>query len=192
MRFATVLALLAIAVQASAQPVFWPTNGHYYEWLGPTSGITWVDANTAASASTYNGLPGHLVTFSSDAEFNFVYHQFPHNFVWIGFTDRMEEGNFLWVTGEPVTFTGWLYGEPNNSAQNPPGEDYAWYENRNGVWGWNDYIDVVKPIGLSTPLSYVVEYESVPEPTSSLLTLGMIGIAWGNRSTRYRYSARPQ
>src|SRR3954447_1203321 len=146
-RSGALIALLALgASAASAAPVQWPDNGHYYDMIVPANGITWTDARTAAANSTFNGLPGHLVTFSSAAEWNFVYNAFPRNFTWIGFTDEQTEGTYKWVTGEPVTFTAWLAFEPNNSANNPPGEDYAWYENRGGAVGWNDYQNFDHPV----------------------------------------------
>ena len=35
--------------------------------------------------------------------------------VWLGLTDEFEEGNWQWVTGEPLDYTNWYEGEPNNS-----------------------------------------------------------------------------
>lgn len=171
-----VLLEVFIGSAALAAPVQWAGNGHYYDMIVPANGIKWTDARSAAASSTYNGLPGHLVTFSSAGEWNFVYATFPRNFTWIGFTDEETEGTFKWVTGEPVTFTAWLPMEPNNSADNPPGEDYAWYENRGGIVGWNDYQNFDHPIAISDPIGYVVEYETpVPEPVG-LAFVGAIAL----------------
>ena len=48
---------------------------------------------------------------------------------WFGLTDEAEEGNWQWITGEPLTVSYWADGEPNNSF-----EHYGIY------WGgkWND------------------------------------------------------
>ena len=54
---------------------------------------------------------------------------------WIGFTDIETEGTFTWSNGDPVTYTNWNAGEPNNAGG---GEDcmeilwrsYAWNDNR--------------------------------------------------------------
>ena len=35
---------------------------------------------------------------------------------WIGLSDQAVENNFVWDSGEPVTYTAWGPGEPNNSA----------------------------------------------------------------------------
>jgi hypothetical protein len=169
----------APALPSVAAPVLNPANGHYYELIVPTQGITWTDANAAANGSSFMGMPGHLATFSSQAEFTFAYTTFPRNFVWIGFTDAAQEGNYQWANGEPVVYTAWHPNEPNNAASGG-GEDYAWYESRTLGFGWNDYQNVATVIGLGTPIAYLVEY-SVPEPATGLLLLAGGVLAFGSR-----------
>jgi len=36
---------------------------------------------------------------------------------WIGLTDIFQEGNFVWVTGEKVTYTNWYDGQPSNGGK---------------------------------------------------------------------------
>jgi hypothetical protein len=186
-RVGTLIALLALTGGSAvfAAPVQWSGNGHYYDMIVPANGITWTNARTAAANSSFNGLPGHLVTFSSAAEWNFVYSTFPRNFTWIGFTDEQTEGTYQWVTGEPVTFTAWLPNEPNNSADDPPGEDYAWYENRGGIAGWNDYQNFDHPILIADPIGYAVEYEAaVPEPSVAAGVIAGAGVWVAGRRRR--------
>lgn len=98
-------------------------NGHTY--FRSNTNATWSAANTAATA-----LGGHLVTISSLAEQNIFNGIGVH---WMGFTDQVTEGEWVWVTNEPVTYTNWNGGEPNNSGN----EDYAamnWSGNT-----WNDW-----------------------------------------------------
>lgn len=139
------LVLLLLPAPALADPLQWyanPANGHEYAlWDG--SG-TWIDA--------YNATPmgAHLVTFDSAAEENWVWNTFlpvlapnpgvppEHKYrFWIGFTDSeaygATEGQWRWVTGEPVTYTNWGPGEPNNSSE---GEDFA--ESIRPANFWND------------------------------------------------------
>ena len=41
--------------------------------------------------------------------------------LWIGLTDEVSEGDWRWITGEPLVFNQWDEGEPNNAGD----EDYA-------------------------------------------------------------------
>ena len=52
---------------------------------------------------------------------------------WIGFTDRAQEGTFVWSDGSPVNFTAWHPDEPNEHN----GEDYTVCITADR--DWNDY-----------------------------------------------------
>ncbi len=167
--------VLAIAVTpALAVPIQWQSgvggNGHYYERVFNPGGITWTDAKTGAESTSFLGTAGHLATVNSEAEWQFIIGNLGTNYTWIGLSDSAQEGNFQWVTGEPLTFTAWLTSpqEPNNAAP-PPGEDHVYYETRSGVHGWNDYRNTVAVSG-GPPFGYLVEY-AVPEPSSIVLAL---------------------
>ncbi|KAI1887285.1 hypothetical protein AGOR_G00188670 [Albula goreensis] len=54
-----------------------------------------------------------------------------HNSVWIGLTDRENEGTWKWVDGTTLTTGYWRSGEPNNAGS---GEDCAAMHPE----GWND------------------------------------------------------
>ena len=100
-----------------------PTTGHTYHLLAPT---TWEDAEARSKA-----LGGHLVVINDQAEHDFVWSTFgpTTGLIWIGIHDTAREGQFVWTTGEPVGYTNWFAGEPNNLY--PSGER----------WGnmWVDY-----------------------------------------------------
>jgi len=126
--------VLAMAAAAPAQPIRWSANGHYYELIKDQ--VTWTDARDAAASSTYLGLTGRLVTITSAAENAFVVGRVAScEWVWIGLSDAAQEGSFAWVDGEPLAFTNWYQGEPNNFDDN---EDYtelvAACEERRGFW----------------------------------------------------------
>lgn len=112
-------------------------NGHSY--YRSTSSMTWTSAKIACQ-----NMGGHLVTMNSSAENNFVFSTWPSG--WIGFTDEVVEGQWGWVTNEPVTYTNWNPGEPNNAGN----EDYAQFVSGGR---WNDLPN--------TSLPYVIEFEYI-------------------------------
>jgi len=64
---------------------------------------------------------------------------------WLGAKDEQSEGDWRWMrTNEPLTFSNWSSGEPNNAD---PGEDclslYRISSRVNGAW--NDYFCDGKP-----------------------------------------------
>src|SRR6185295_14236358 len=117
------LAILATATN--------PANGHVYDLLEYSS---W----TAAEARAVE-LGGHLATVNDQAEHDWITANF-HNFqtvdidLWTGFNDAAVEGTFVWASGEPVTFTNWDLGEPNNANA---GEDYCCMRKNNPAALWN-------------------------------------------------------
>jgi hypothetical protein len=139
-----------------------PANGHTYHLLSESY---WTPAEAKAI-----DLGGHLATVNDQAEHDWIWSTFSgpvDKNLWIGFNDSeaygQSEGNWGWVSGEPVTFTNWWAGEPNGDG------DFGlmWRaEIVNGLWG--DRPDD----GAGNPHHGVVEV--VPEPTTLLLlaTLG--------------------
>jgi hypothetical protein len=120
------VAVLALAATASASPIQWRVedggNGHFYNVIGVSKGISWTDANDAAVA---RGSGWHLVTITSAEENAFVYGlvagkpqfwsccsdgnaQGP----WLGAT-KAGAGAFQWVTGEAFGYTNWAAGQPS-------------------------------------------------------------------------------
>ena len=85
--------------------------------------MVWTEASEMAAS-----YGGHLATVTSQEEQDFL-----GNYGgWIGLTDENVEGQWEWVTGEPVEYTNWIDGEPNDAGS---GEDYVErYE-----FGWNDH-----------------------------------------------------
>jgi hypothetical protein len=130
-------------------------DGHDY--YVSNSGATWPDANAAAKA-----LGGHLAAIGSAAENNFVASTVAGGgLAWIGFTDEGGEGTYYWTSGQPVTYTNWCSGEPNNF---PPGEDHTVINWCSGG-GWNDWyatevnpfvveFDCLKILGPSGPTTF--------------------------------------
>lgn len=111
--------LWALALPVLAQPVYWSGNGHYYE-LVPAQGISWQQAHQAAQQRCYVGRQGHLATLSSAAEQAFVWSLIANcgsigsQFYLGGYQKTPGSGDWRWVTGEPMDYTYWAPGEPNN------------------------------------------------------------------------------
>lgn len=156
-------------------------EGHTYYLL---ENATWTASEAEAIA-----LGGHLVTTSDAAENAWVVDTFitvPSRNInlWLGFTDQVTEGIFVWTSGEPVTFTNWGAGEPNNFLVNDPvnGEDYGMLR-PTGLW--NDTDNQGRD---QAPIHGVVELPFViPEPSTALLTLsGLSLLAVARRARRLR------
>lgn len=156
-----------------------PSTGHYYLYVDDL-GITWTDANAAASASTYFGLQGYLATLTSQEEADFSGSQAAGT-GWIGGSDAETEGVWKWVTGPEAglnfwngtaggsspNFAFWNTGEPNNQGD----EDYAHitHPNINPNGSWNDLTNTGSASGDYQPQGYVVEYGGMPgDPTLSI------------------------
>ncbi|MEI2726393.1 MAG: lectin-like protein [Verrucomicrobiota bacterium] len=129
-----------LAPPAPFTPVFTNTaNGRLYALLSPA---TWTWSERAATE-----LGGHLATLRNQVEQDWVYNTFAsyggvNRFLWIGLNDVATEGRFVWSGGEPVNFTYWATGEPNNALT---GEDFVTlYQPGNTQAGrWNDWSERV-------------------------------------------------
>jgi len=55
------------SLPAQAEPVKWIANGHWYDVVDAPA-INWLEANAVANAKQFNGLKGHLVTITTEAE----------------------------------------------------------------------------------------------------------------------------
>ena len=91
---------------------------------------TWEQAQAQAQ-----NLGANLVTVNNAAEQQFLVNTFggTEKF-WIGLTDKVQEGAFKWANGEPVGYTNWNSGEPNNANN----EDYV-AMNEGSAGKWNDF-----------------------------------------------------
>ena len=130
-----------------------PENGH---WYALTPSTYWVTAEDQAVS-----WGGHLVTINDQEEEVWLKDTFGRGvFYWIGFNDIEEEGNWVWTSGEPVTYTNWAEAEPNNCHETPNGcveEDVS----QNFCWQgefWNDVHDAGGTRG-------IVERTETPSPS---------------------------
>lgn len=160
-----------------------PSNGHYYEVVTVSSGINWNQAKSAAAASG-----GYLATITSAAENDFVYNLAAKSTgCWFSYAgwgigpllggyqqNKSHEpvGGWQWVTGEQWSYTNWAPGQPENALNI---EDCLHFVGVNSSPGklWNDIA-----FG-STCNGYVVEYNSVPEPSAMLTLISALSVMGG-------------
>jgi len=181
------LLVLGIAGSASAIPVQFAGNGHYYEVMttkpnGANFNSFWSTALIYSDDYSYLGETSYFATVTSQAENDFIAGLVAGvgEKSWLGATDRLSEGNWIWAaTGEAVTYINWASGEPNNAGWF--GEHYLEMYT-NGLW--ND------AGGLEWKGAYVVEFNgkaSVPEPSTMLLLgVGLLGLAGAGRKKFFK------
>ncbi len=150
-----------------AGPIVNSANSHQYYLLDKAS---WAAAEAEAIT-----LGGHLVTINDQDEQDWVWSTFGissgfgSDNLWIGMNDVVAEGSFVWTSGEPVTYTAWWPGEPNNYSA---GEDWgAMWSSLGGKW--NDVGPATTP-----ETGYRAVVEVIPEPSAGLLVgLSLLGAA---------------
>jgi len=182
---AFVCGMLVTAAPAAASPVAF--GDHAYEFIA--GAFSFDQANAAAQSLTFNGMTGHLVTITSAQENAFVLGLITavQHSVWIGATDRDDEGAWRWVTGEQfwqgngagsvgpdVLFANWNFGQPDDFGT---GQDVATMFGGSvsvpSLAGrWDDGGSSAGTDGsIFQRDGYIVEFEPavVPEPVSLIL-----------------------
>jgi hypothetical protein len=147
-------------------------NGHYYQYID--SSETWKKAKDKAPSFTFDGMRGHLVTVTSEAEENFIKNEVATGRFWAAGSDQETEGTWQWEVGPEAgttfyterggnqAYANWNTGEPNDNR----GEDALLVVGS----GWND-LSVDDPAR-----NYVVEYSAVPTPTGFAGAVTLLGL----------------
>jgi Lectin C-type domain len=130
-------------------PQYNTANFHTYLLTPNNVSMSWQAARDYART-----FGGYLVSINDPGEHAFVDGNYTGNTGtrrWIGLSDQASEGNFVWDSGEPVTYTAWAGGEPNNVGN----EDYAEMIGAAvGLGLWND--NSSPPLGAG-PTTAVIE-----------------------------------
>ena len=154
----TATLLLATTLHATAGiiagPITNPANGHEYYLLGPD---TW-----SASEAEAENLGGTLAVIRNAAEQEWVFSKFSsyggmNRDFWIGLHRKVNGGPFFWPTEEPVHYTNWYPGEPNNVGGVENCVHMRAGDDKPGTW--NDLAD-------SSVLCAVVEVPGKSNPES--------------------------
>jgi hypothetical protein len=132
------LFIITIAFMFSSGSVYadnpnWLKSTVSGNFLTLTSELSWTDAESWAQ-----GWGGHLVTLRSWSEEKWIKETFGSlQYFWIGLNvigyEHSKE-NFYWSSGEPVTYTNWCEGEPNNHRGIEDAIVMNFYDDCNGQW----------------------------------------------------------
>lgn len=127
------LILLSVST-LSAQPTI-----PGFACVGTFNGKDYYVSNTGtdwyAARDTCRRLGGNLACIGSAAENNFIATSTSTmGCLWLGFNDDSLEGTWVWVNNEPVNYTNWYPGEPNNFGGS---EDFAIF-NYGAIGSWAD------------------------------------------------------
>ena len=140
-------------------------NGsQYYCSVSPA---TWPDAKAVCQS---NG--GFLADVNSAGENSFLANLLTIQSAWIGLSDINSEGNFEWCSGQPVSYTNWYPGQPNNFNGD---QDYV---ELLSTGQWNDQYN-------NFALEYIMEIpcnavQQLSGPLNgSLLTSGTYTVVYG-------------
>jgi hypothetical protein len=173
-------------------------GGHTYHLVAANQNlerIHWAPAQAFAVS-----LGGNLVTVNDAAENTFLLNTFgpiaiaaanaahPNAWItsmWIGLNDVATEGNWVWVSGEPVTYTNWKAGEPTTDDA----QDYAaiLVDFRFGSPGeWHDVFVDFRANDVTYGLIEIASINVVPEPGSIALFAFGIAAMCGVRAVRRR------
>jgi hypothetical protein len=146
---------LTVPAGQSAEAQFF--QGHWYQAFGRK--VSWHEARRICEE-----MGGYLACIESDAEQRFVADLAGGRYLYLGATDEYREGSWEWINGEPVTYSCWMDGQPNNYGGN---EHYlATYDE--GMW-----VDVAdEGEGFWMPTGFLCEWDRAPtsQPASKPVT----------------------
>jgi hypothetical protein len=95
--------------------------------------VTWFEAKKLCE-----NMGGHLATIGSAEENAYVFGIAQNTQAWLGATDRANEGEWCWITGEPFNYTNWAGNQPDNcGGEQEEGESYLHFSWESGG-RWND------------------------------------------------------
>lgn len=122
--------------------------------------FTWDQAKAGAEARG-----GHLATITTESEWTFLWAVcgplWNAEDYWLGATDRVQESNWQWVTGETWGYARWCPNEPSGGPEN---ELISWTTLPDQMPGWNDGSGDVLPGSIG---GYILEFGYPTDPTKA-------------------------
>jgi len=141
---------------------------HYYEAIAVPEGINWPSANQAASRAG-----GYLATITSPEENEFVFGLVQGNEFWLKRPTGVlagpwlggvqppgspePDGNWQWVSGEPLSYANWSPREPNEMNDSNQNRIHFGEARDIKLSTWNDIPAIHDAIR-----GYVIEYDAAP------------------------------
>ena len=140
-----------------------PSTGRWYAVGIATS--SWMSGEALA-----NNYGGHLATIRNSAEQAWIESAFASELggsgLWIGYNDIATEGQWVWSSGEPTTYTNWSPGQPDNGSSTPENAAHFWGTSfPASQWRWNDETESVSS-------QYRPLIEGIPPTTASSTVYG--------------------
>ncbi len=143
------LVLVALTTAVSAQQFQFQLNQASGHWYG-TSHFPITNWSSGRSAAIE--VRGELVSITSAGEQAWIQGAFGTGVrYWTGLNDIASPTNFVWTTGEPVSYQNWQPGQPSNAA----GEDVVELDPGAG-WVWKDMV------GTASDHKPIVETDGLP------------------------------
>jgi len=102
-----------------------PGSNSRYRAVGPA--LSWLGAEQDCAD---DGQGTHLIVIGSETERSGLRSLLDDD-VWIGYSDRVAEDEFRWVTGVDLPFEAWASGRPDDANGD---EDCAQQKRRSGEW----------------------------------------------------------
>jgi len=124
-------AALITASGVAAQPLEWHRNPGTGHWYAIVHDMAWAEGEAYAVS-----LGGHLATINDEAEDRWISAAFQEETL-AGLNDLEREGTWVWASGEPVTYTNWLPGAPDNNGGRTNAFDVLHLNfDESGAYGW--------------------------------------------------------
>lgn len=120
-------------------------GGHHYLMVDDVDELSWSMAKKACEE-----MGAYLAVVTDEAEATFVTKLCDGRYLYLGATDKDDEGNWQWVDGSAWEFTHWMKGQPN---------DYTGTEDYLATYDDGEWVDVDgSGDGFWMPTGYLCEW----------------------------------